>query len=44
MCRDCNRNEIDYISYCILLKEGELLENRGIEGRSIFLEKWLGAD
>lgn len=37
-------HEIDYITYSILQKERELLENRGIVGRSIFLEKCIRVD
>jgi hypothetical protein len=37
-------HEIVYIVYSVLLKERELLVNRGIEGRSIFLEKCMSVD
>jgi len=43
-CRTRSMHEVDYIAYSILLKERELLENRGIEGRSIFLEKCICVD
>jgi len=44
LCRTCTKYEINYISYSILLKEREPLENWGIEGRNIFLEKCIGVD